>query len=125
MSEYGSCMTMAEAAEVDKERIIHALGGELVCGESERGFEYTSAPQDECREFILSVLDKWYFLAKQAADAGRTLERMLERRGVSQNDSLPEFIDGMMEAEKEYQGYLDETVKKDLLDEANGFLTVE
>jgi len=83
MSEYGSGMTFKRACELDRERIIHALKGELVCDETDTGFVYADAPKEECDEFILSAFDNVVYHAEQAFHSGRALEKMLKDNDVS------------------------------------------
>ena len=48
MSEYASGFTFGRRCMMDKERIKHALKGELVIGEDENGFIYGKASRVEC-----------------------------------------------------------------------------
>ena len=43
MGEYGSGVSLTQAFNYDKERLLKALDGQLVCGESEYGFMYGDA----------------------------------------------------------------------------------
>lgn len=74
-------MSMGTAAMLDKERVRHALAGELVCGEDEHGFEYVAAPREKCERFILTVVDKWYYYANELAASGRAMERVMSDHG--------------------------------------------
>ena len=57
MSEYGCGVSLFQAFNYDKERLLKALDGQLMCGETEEGFEYCDAPAEECRAFIIHVFD--------------------------------------------------------------------
>lgn len=120
MGEYGSGMTMGQAAELDKDRVRHALAGELVCGEDDNGFVYEPAPKDECDAYILGVVDKWYFEAKRMADSGRAMERVTKAHGFNILNHFREFMDEMAKAEGEYNDYLYERDLEDLADEIDG-----
>ena len=102
MSEYASGLTMGQCASLDKERVEHALHGELMCGEDEHGFVYAPAPREECESYILSVIDNWYFQAKQLADSGRAVERVMARHGWHMD--FMEYMGEMAKAESEYGG---------------------
>lgn len=70
MGEYGVNSGMLAFA-YDKERIKHALDGELMCGEDENGFVYEKATAQECRTFILSAFDNAVHMCQQAWASGR------------------------------------------------------
>ena len=106
MGEYGPGMTMGQAAELDKERVRHALAGELMCGEDGNGFVYEPAPKDECEAYILGVVDEWYFQAKQMADSGRAMERVAAANGFRFENHMREYMDEMARTSQEYGGYV-------------------
>lgn len=120
MSEYGPGMTIGGAGELDKERVRHALDGELICGESERGFGYAPAPKEECDAYILSVVDKWVYQAKELADSGRAVERVMAAHGWRM--PFGEYIAAMDEASREYNDYLYEDDLAELHEEADRML---
>ena len=78
MAEYGSGISMACAFTMDKERIKHALKGELICGETEDGFEYTPASKEDCEEYIISAFDNAVYWAIEMADSGKAIENALK-----------------------------------------------
>ena len=83
MSEYGGGISLVQAFNYDKERLLKALDGKLVCGETEDGFEYEDASQEECRAYIISVFDNAVYHALQGYQSGRVLERTAEANGVN------------------------------------------
>ena len=121
MGEYGNGLTLADEMELDKQRVREALLGRIVVGEDEHGFLFDKAPDWECHEYILSVLDKWYYHAKQGADSGRALERMLAKRGVTFHnaDEMQEFMAEMQKASGEYDTFVYEHELKELHEQAN------
>ena len=103
MSEYGSGLTFGQTRNMDKERIKHALCGELMCGEDEKGFVYAKATSEECAAYILSAYDDCVYHAKQAMDNGRALERLMKSKGV---ECTPEEYGALMEAARlEFDDY--------------------
>ena len=103
MSEYGSGLTFGQTRNMDKERIKHALCGELMCGEDEKGFVYAKATPEECAAYILSAYDDCVYHAKQAMDSGRALERLMKGKGV---ECTPEEYGALMEAARlEFDDY--------------------
>ena len=85
MSEYGS-ISMVQAFNYDKERLLHALDGQLMCGETETGFEYADATEDECRAYIIQVFDNAVYHALQGYGCGRVYEKVMEANGMKIND---------------------------------------
>ncbi len=81
MGEYGNGMTIGRQGELDKDRVRHALKGLLVAGEDENGFVYEPAPREECERYVLEVIDAWIYQAKQLADSGRVVERVMADHG--------------------------------------------
>ena len=103
MSEYGSGLTFGQTRNMDKERIKHALRGELMCGEDENGFVYAKATPEECAAYILSAYDDCVYHAKQAMDSGRALERLMKGKGV---ECTPEEYGALMESARlEFDDY--------------------
>ena len=98
--QYGSGITMGQAFAMDKERIKHALKGELMCGETEEGFEYAPATKEECDRYILSTFDNAVYHCRQANAGGVVLEGFLNRAGV--NINLREYMEAV---ETEYRKY--------------------
>ena len=111
MSEYGSGLTFGQTRNMDKERIKHALCGELMCGEDENGFVYAKATPEECAAYILSAYDDCVYHAKQAMDSGRALERLMKSKGV---EYTPEEYGVVMEAARlEFDDYQYENTDDD------------
>ena len=86
MGEYGSGVSLVQAFNYDKERLLHALKGQLICGETEDGFEYADAPEEECRAFIISVFDNAVYHALQGYSSGRVYEQVLGANGIRVGD---------------------------------------
>ena len=82
MSEYGCGVSLVQAFNYDKERLLKALDGQLICGETEDGFEYAPATEDECREFIIHAFDNAVYHALQGYGSGKALEQAAEANGV-------------------------------------------
>lgn len=82
MGEYGSGVSLTQAFNYDKERLLHALKGELLWGESEEGFIYEEASEEECRKFIIDVFDNAVYHALQGYSSGRVYEKVLEANGI-------------------------------------------
>ena len=87
MSEYGGGVSLVQAFNYDKERLLKALDGQLMCGETEDGFEYCDAPEEECRAFIISVFDNAVYHALQGYASGRVLEKVMNSNGISPMDN--------------------------------------
>ena len=82
MGEYGSGVSLSQAFNYDKERLLQALRGRLVCGETSEGFEYCEAPQSECRAEIIALFDNAVYHALQGYQSGRVLEKTAEANGI-------------------------------------------
>ena len=82
MSEYGCGVSLIQAFNYDKERLLKALDGQLICGETEDGFEYAPATEDECREFIIQVFDNAVYHALEGYSSGRVMEKVAEANGI-------------------------------------------
>ena len=50
-------ITFEKTYMLEKERIRHALNGEVVCGEDDNGFIYKPASKEECDRLILNIYD--------------------------------------------------------------------
>lgn len=79
MGEYGSGVSLIQAFNYDKERLLKALDGQLLCGESGYGFMYGDASPEDCREFIISVFDNAVYHALKGYGSGKTLEKADEQ----------------------------------------------
>ena len=81
MDEYGPDCTLKQVYEYDRERVEHALDGELKCGQDENGFIYEPASPEACREFILEVVDVWYGEAQRLSNCGKVMEAIIRENG--------------------------------------------
>lgn len=107
MGEYGPGLTSGQCFNMDKERIKYALKGELICGESEKGFEYAPAPKEECEKYILRAFDNAVFQCKQALDSGRAHERLLkESTKLSDAQLMHKYMQYMGEESQKYNDYI-------------------
>lgn len=107
MSEYGSGVSLIQAFNYDKERLLKALDGQLLCGETEKGFIYSDATEDECREFIISVFDNAVYHALQGYASGRVLEKVMTANGLSINNGqlFKDYMHfKMLDDEEQYKG---------------------
>ena len=86
MSEYGSGVSLVQAFNYDKERLLKALDGQLLCGETEEGFEYEDASDEDCRAFIISVFDNAVYHALQGYQSGRVMEQVMGANGIKVGD---------------------------------------
>jgi hypothetical protein len=77
MGKYGSCCSWAQVCRMEKEQIEHALKGELMCGETENGFEYAPADKEECDKFIIDAYTEACFQATKAFASGRAVDRYI------------------------------------------------
>jgi len=82
MSEYGSGISLVQAFNYDKERLLKALDGQLLCGETENGFEYADASDEDCRAYIISVFDNAVYHALQGYQSGRVMEKVIAENGL-------------------------------------------
>ena len=87
MSEYGGGVSLVQAFNYDKERLLKALDGQLMCGETEDGFEYCDAPEEECRAYIISVFDNAVYHALQGYASGRVMEKVMNSNGINPMDN--------------------------------------
>lgn len=78
MSEYGSGVSPEQAFKMDRERIRHALKGELVCGEAEDGFRYAPCSKKEAEEYILQAFDNAVDMCMHANARAKVFERILK-----------------------------------------------
>lgn len=107
MGEYGSGVSLTRAFNYDKERLLKALEGQLLCGENEDGFIYEDAPEEECRAFIISVFDNAVYHALQGYSSGRVYEKVMEANGIKVGDGqiFKDFLHfKQMDDMKQFQG---------------------
>ena len=107
MGEYGPGLTSGQCFNLDKERIKHALKGELLCGESEEGFKYAPAPKEECEEYILAAFDNAVFQCTQALASGRAYERILVQDAkLNARKIMKSYMIYIAEENKKYNDYI-------------------
>ena len=83
MGEYGPGLTMGQIFNIDKERIKHALAGELLYTDTESGeLIYRPASPEECREFILRKFDNAVFHCLEQMKFGRVYDWIIEKNGI-------------------------------------------
>jgi len=107
MGEYGPGLTAGRAFSLDKERIKHALKGELLAGETEEGFYYKPASREECEKFILGSYDNVVFHCLEAYAFGRIYEHYLEKNGIRLSLSeilISKAIEDMKDQDYQYEG---------------------
>lgn len=119
MSKYGSGLTFGKICMMEKEQIKQALRGKLLCGETEKGFEYAPASQEKCEKFILHAYDNVVYHALQSLDHGRAQERLLKEEGIDllkilEKVGMPRYTQYMMEASEEFDDYRYEGDDEDL-----------
>ena len=121
MSEYGSGLTFGQVCNCNKERIKHALRGELMCGEGENGFIYAPASREECERYILRAYDECVYQALQSMDSGRAVDQLMKNHGLVLGETyqLPEYMVLVEEEHRRFNDYVyepDEEEKDDLTD---------
>ena len=110
MGEYGPGLTSGKAFMLDKERIKHALAGKLICGETDAGFEYAEAPEEECAAYILSAFDNAVFMCQKSMASGRAFERLLKKKTkMTDAEILHDLIPLIQEEETKYTDYVYES----------------
>ena len=82
MGIYGTGRTMGQKFNMDKERIKHALNGELAYSKNENGFIYRPAPIEECESFILKTFDNVVYHLLEMTKFGRIYDYLLEKNGI-------------------------------------------
>ena len=117
MGEYGSCVSLADAFNNDKERIKMALKGELLAGEDDSGFVYAKASKEECEAFILSAFDNAVYHCLKCARSGRALEKIMEEHDIKTDEYFHEYMEITqaleLEDEKAYPFYYEEGIETD------------
>ena len=104
MAEYASGLSFGTCCNLDKERIRHALNGELMVGEDENGFIYEKADKADCDDYILHAYDNVVFLCKQAYDSGRALDAIMQAHGVKVD--LREYMETVMKENQKFNDYV-------------------
>lgn len=100
MSRYGNGVSLVDAMKMDEEQIRHALNGELVNGETEKGFTYGEASKKECDGFIISTFKEAAYQAITLAHGGKALETIAEKHGLKID--LQEYMQEKAKIDKEY-----------------------
>lgn len=108
MGEYGIGLTSGQCFNMDKERIRHALQGELFCEETVEGFEYGPAPKEECDKYILHAFDNAVFQCSEALAGARALEKMFIAKNGSIN--LQKYMRIVEEEKTKYNDYIYESI---------------
>lgn len=85
MSLYGSGLSFGQMANMEKERIKHAMEGERCVGEDENGFIWESCSNEDADAEILSIFDNCVSQALKAMHASRAMEKIATDYGY-QND---------------------------------------
>lgn len=70
MAKYGCGISFAEACDLDREELLHALKGEVRVGENEDGFIYEPASKEETDGVIIGLFDSMVYYAKQTMIEG-------------------------------------------------------
>ena len=82
MAEYGNGISMRQAFELDRDRVIHALHGQLACDIDANGIAYYDADPEECEEYILHAFDNAVYEALNMALSARALEKIAEEEDI-------------------------------------------
>ena len=104
MAEYAPGLTFGQCCNLDKERIKHALAGELMVGENENGFVYGKANMIDCAEFILRAFDNVVFQCKQSMDSGRAMETLMRKHGITID--LREYMQELEQERLKFNDYV-------------------
>ena len=106
MGHYGSGLTLGRSCMLDKERIKHALDGEIMIDDTEDGFVYGPGTPEECKEFIISAYDNAVYWALDGLDRGRGMEALLASKGIhlGKDYTLQEYMEYMQHAKREFAG---------------------
>lgn len=120
--EYGSGIKIGTAFQYDKERIKHALKGEIMVGENEYGFIYDKCSKEEADKYILSAFDHAVYQALKANASACVLESMIEeykKEGLKRDtraDYLASIFDEEIRMLNTYKFELDEMEDKRVVD---------
>lgn len=100
--EYGSGIKLGTAFEYDKERIKHALNGEIMVGENEHGFIYDKCSKEEADKYILSAFDNAVYQVLKSNASACVLEKMIEgykEEGVLKRDTYADYLASIFDEE--------------------------
>lgn len=101
--EYGSGVKLGTAFQYDKERIKHALNGEIMIGEDEHGFIYDKCTKEEADAYILSAFDNAVYQALKLNASACVLEKMIEgykEEGTLKRDTFADYLASIFDEEK-------------------------
>lgn len=85
MSMYGSGLSFGQMANMEKERIKHAMEGERCVGEDENGFIWEPCSDEDADAEILSIFDNCVDQALKAMHASRAIEKIAIMHGYQNN----------------------------------------
>lgn len=99
--EYGSGIKLGTAFEHDKERIKHALKGEIMVGENGHGFIYDKCTKEEADAYILSAFDNAVYQALKLNASARVLESMIEeyKKEGLKRDTYADYLASIFDEE--------------------------
>ena len=97
MSMYGSGLTFGQIANMEKERIKHALEGEKCAGEDENGFIWVPCSNEDADAEILAIFDNCVYQALDAMHSSRALEKIAIQHGYQNNQA--EYMKALKETE--------------------------
>lgn len=97
MSMYGSGLSFGQVANMEKERIKHALEGERCAGEDENGFIWVDCSDEDADAEILSIFDECVHQVLEAMHAGRALEKIAIDHGYNHN--MEEYAKALSETD--------------------------
>ncbi len=122
MSRYGSGLSYGQIANMEKERIKHALEGEKCIGEDEDGnFIWTSCSDEEADDEIIAVFDEAVYQVLDALHTSRAMETIAKAHGYDGN--IKEFQDAMAEtdmvSEYVFEGDPEDVPENELCEEMN------
>lgn len=97
MSMYGSGLTFGQIANMEKERIKHALEGEKCAGEDESGFIWVPCSDEDADAEILAIFDNCVYQALEAMHSSRALGKIAVQHGYQNNQA--EYMKALKETE--------------------------
>lgn len=102
MTVCGVNQSFGQMANMEKERIKHAMEGERLVGEDDDGLIWESCSDDECNSEILAVFDECVYEALQAMHAVRALDLMASggvpytfenyAKALASTDTVEEYV---------------------------------
>lgn len=88
VSEYGYGISLKQAFEYNRERIEHALKGELLSGQTEEGFVYAPCTKEEADLYILCAYDNAVHQCLAANKAGMIIESILKEETLLDDSTI-------------------------------------